>query len=217
MKFISDPSIDKNKFAEEILGGTPSMEDIVKKVAELEYLEEIESYKVQRAAEYPDFGAQLDHIYHNGIDSWKTNIVDPVKAKYAKVEIDTDELAAREAAALVVHQSEEYTKAKTRLEQYVLSVGVPESTEEVPTGAQVWDEDKEEWKDGTVTITTPEIPALEAQVEVVQDDENDGNEFNDKTVMVDNPLIVQDRNERVAAQAIVDATPQSVKDSVDGV
>ena len=29
-------------------------------------------------------GAQLDYIYHNGLDKWKTDIVDPVKAKYPK-------------------------------------------------------------------------------------------------------------------------------------
>ena len=97
MNFISEPGLDKRKFAKEVIGGTPSMEDIVQKVAELEYLEEVEVYKVQRAAEYPDFGSQLDYIYHNGIDSWKTTIVDPVKAKYAKVEVDADELATRKA------------------------------------------------------------------------------------------------------------------------
>ena len=43
-------------------------------------------YDVQRKAEYPDIGAQLDYIYHNGIDKWKTDIVDPVKAKYPKPE-----------------------------------------------------------------------------------------------------------------------------------
>tara|TARA_A100000172_G_scaffold12047_1_gene6410 strand:+ start:661 stop:960 length:300 start_codon:yes stop_codon:yes gene_type:complete len=41
-------------------------------------------YKDDRAAEYPDWGTQLDYIYHNGIDKWKTDIVDPVKAKYPK-------------------------------------------------------------------------------------------------------------------------------------
>lgn len=194
----------------------PTKEEIVQKIAELEYIEEVEVYKEVRAKAYPVMSEQLDKIFHEGIDAWKAEI-QAIKDAHPKAVIDNDTLASRKSQALVVHQSEEYTKAKTRLEQYVLSVGVPESTEEVPTGAQVWDEDKEEWKDGTITITTPEIPALEAQVEVLQDDENDGNEFNDKTVMVDNPLIVQDRNERVAAQAIVDATPQSVKDSVDGV
>lgn len=194
----------------------PTDTEIRNEVVRLSYLEEVEEYKRVRELAYPSSGEQFDKIFHDGVDAWKADI-QAIKDAHPKAVIDADELAARQATALADYQAEEYIKAKTRLEQYVLSVGVPESTEEVPTGAQVWDEDKEEWKDGTVTITTPEIPALEAQVEVLQDDENDGNEFNDKTVMVDNPLIVQDRNERVAAQAIVDATPQSVKDSVDGV
>ena len=41
-------------------------------------------YKDDRKAEYPDYGTQLDYIYHNGIDKWKTDIVDPVKNKYPK-------------------------------------------------------------------------------------------------------------------------------------
>ena len=48
--------------------------------AELDLLK----YKDQRKEEYPDWGTQLDYIYHNGIDKWKTDIVDPVKAKYPK-------------------------------------------------------------------------------------------------------------------------------------
>ena len=42
------------------------------------------TYQGQRSREYPDYGTQLDYIYHNGIDKWKTDIVDPVKAKYPK-------------------------------------------------------------------------------------------------------------------------------------
>ena len=45
-----------------------------------------QEYKNKRQMEYPDWGAQLDYIYHNGIDKWKTDIVDPVKAKYPKPE-----------------------------------------------------------------------------------------------------------------------------------
>ena len=41
-------------------------------------------YKEQRGNEYPSWESQLDYIYHNGIDKWKTDIVDPVKAKYPK-------------------------------------------------------------------------------------------------------------------------------------
>ena len=41
-------------------------------------------YQEDRAKAYPDWGTQLDYIYHNGIDKWKTDIVDPIKAKYPK-------------------------------------------------------------------------------------------------------------------------------------
>jgi len=44
------------------------------------------SYQRKRAAEYPNWGDQLDYIYHNGVDKWKADIVDPVKAKYPKPE-----------------------------------------------------------------------------------------------------------------------------------
>ena len=43
-----------------------------------------DEYKRNRAKEYPDWGTQLDYIYHNGIEKWKTDIVDTVKAKYPK-------------------------------------------------------------------------------------------------------------------------------------
>ena len=43
-----------------------------------------EKYKYQRQEEYPSIADQLDYIYHNGIDAWKTDMIDPVKAKYPK-------------------------------------------------------------------------------------------------------------------------------------
>jgi len=43
-----------------------------------------EQYKYQRAKEYPAISDQLDYIYHNGIDAWKTDMIDPVKTKYPK-------------------------------------------------------------------------------------------------------------------------------------
>jgi hypothetical protein len=43
-----------------------------------------EQYKYQRQKEYPSIADQLDYIYHNGIDAWKTDMIDPVKAKYPK-------------------------------------------------------------------------------------------------------------------------------------
>ena len=43
-----------------------------------------EQYKYQRQQEYPTIADQLDYIYHNGIDAWKTDMIDPVKTKYPK-------------------------------------------------------------------------------------------------------------------------------------
>ena len=43
-----------------------------------------EEYKSLREEEYPDWTKQLEYIYDNGIDKWKADIVDPVKAKYPK-------------------------------------------------------------------------------------------------------------------------------------
>ena len=43
-----------------------------------------EAYKELRAKEYPAITDQLDYIYHNGIDAWKTDMIDPVKNKYPK-------------------------------------------------------------------------------------------------------------------------------------
>jgi len=42
-----------------------------------------DEYKIKRALEYPNIFDQLDDIYHNGIDGWKTTIK-AVKDKYTK-------------------------------------------------------------------------------------------------------------------------------------
>ena len=41
-------------------------------------------YQRKRVAEYPSIGDQLDYIYHNGIDVWKADMIDPIKNKYPK-------------------------------------------------------------------------------------------------------------------------------------
>ena len=42
-----------------------------------------DTYKFQRAAEYPSIVDQLDKIFHDGIDEWKETI-QAVKTKYPK-------------------------------------------------------------------------------------------------------------------------------------
>ena len=64
----------------------PTEAELVAKQKELQDAWDAVEYQRQRAEEYPDWGTQLDYIYHNGIDKWKTDIVDPVKKKYPKPE-----------------------------------------------------------------------------------------------------------------------------------
>ncbi len=57
---------------------------VVAKQAELQVDHDSKEYQRKRAAEYPSYGDQMDYIYHNGIDAWKTDMIDPIKAKYPK-------------------------------------------------------------------------------------------------------------------------------------
>ncbi|MDA9938783.1 hypothetical protein N9C48_01600 [bacterium] len=84
----------------------PTEEEIVQKIAELEYTEEVEDYKRVRELAYPSTGEQFDKIFHEGIDAWKADI-QAIKDAHPKAVIDTDELASRKAAAL-----EEYTNTQ---------------------------------------------------------------------------------------------------------
>jgi hypothetical protein len=42
--------------------------------------------KEARLAEYPSYGEQLDYIYHNGLEAWKTDIIQPIKEAHPKPE-----------------------------------------------------------------------------------------------------------------------------------
>jgi hypothetical protein len=202
-----------------VLGGTiqwldtiqtqPTEEEIVQEIARLKYEEEVNEYQRNRASAYPDWGTQLDYIYHNGVDAWKTDIVNPVKTAHPKAEIDETELASRKAQAVFDLQLRNYTTATDRLAQYQVALGREEVTEEVVTG-QEWTEETDQMIDITETrVVLSAIEPVEATVDITSYDE-DGN----STVStVENPLITKDNAERADAQAVVDATPQEVIDA----
>ena len=58
-------------------------EDILAKQKELQTVYENNKYQRDRAMAYPSIVDQLDDLYHNGIDGWKTTIK-AVKDKYPK-------------------------------------------------------------------------------------------------------------------------------------
>ena len=98
-----------------------------------------------------------------------------------------------------------YKNAVARLAQYILSEGRTEVKEMRPNGEKTLNPETLEYEDVLVeTITQTAVEPLPATVDVWEGDEK---------VTVRNPLIVQDEEQRAAAQAIIDATPQEVKDA----
>ena len=145
-----------------------------------------------------DYQKVLDDIIEQGADCFEGDI-------------PTDLQTAADAKQFA-QQVEAYKIAKARVAQYQLSVGVPESTQTITTGMQEWNEEAMEMQDVTETVVIPAIPALEATVEVTTQEMGE----DPVTTTVANPLIVKDDQERAAAQAVIDATPQPVKDHVNG-
>jgi len=54
------------------------------KQTELQVEYDAQAYARNRQAEYPDWGSQLNKIYDDGLTKWKSEMVDPVKAKWPK-------------------------------------------------------------------------------------------------------------------------------------
>ena len=61
----------------------PSQEQIQAKIIELQTEYEANEYQRKRAVEYPSWQDQLDKIYHEGLDAWKSEIK-AIKEKYPK-------------------------------------------------------------------------------------------------------------------------------------
>jgi hypothetical protein len=83
------PNAEVNIREEQIEWLSPSIapvtdEEVNAETARLQVEYDAKEYQRLRAKEYPAITDQLDYIYHNGIDAWKTDMIDPVKAKYPK-------------------------------------------------------------------------------------------------------------------------------------
>jgi hypothetical protein len=180
------------------------------------------SYAELRAAEYPDMATQLDMQYWdniNGTTVWQSTI-DAIKAKYPKTitggvtVADVPSWVQEEAdAKLFAQQLSAYKQAVARLEQYVLADGREEVRSLEPTGEQVFNEETGEMEAVmaevvTVTAIEPLEPTVERTVY------SDGMDAEPTVETIENPLITQDNLERAEAQAVVDDTPQEVKDAL---
>ena len=184
------------------------------------------SYVELREAAYPSMADQLDMQYWdsvNGTTTW-ADAIQAVKDAHPTTitgGVTVGEVPAwvqEEADAwLVEKQTREYSESVVRLAQYRLADGREEVREDIvideeavldeagnptfneETGEQIMQDSTE----NVVTVTAIDpLPATITQVDM------EGNETE-----VPNPAIVRDDEERAAAQAIIDATPQAVIDA----
>ena len=122
-------------------------------------------------------------------------------------------MATEAATWLFNKQLADYKTATARLTQYIVSVGCEEVIESQPTGEQVFNEETSEMEDvmhDVITVTA--IEPVEATVtRLVYSEDDPMAEPTEETI--ENPLIATDVDERAEAQAVVDATPQAVKDA----
>jgi len=164
---------------------------------------------------YASTGEQLGMI----AEGTQAAHVAEIKALYPKTILGGITLAPvpaeiLEAAATKLFNTQlaSYNQAVSRLAQYVVSVGRVEVTEMQATGEQVLNEETMEMDDVMVeVITQSAIEAVEPTVEVTTYSDDMEAEPTVETIV--NPLITTDLAERLAAQNVVDASPEAVKDA----
>jgi len=62
----------------------PTESEIQAEITRLQAEYDANEYQRQRASEYPSWEKQLEKIYDDGVEAWKTEMIDPIKAKYPK-------------------------------------------------------------------------------------------------------------------------------------
>ena len=146
------------------------------------------SYAELRQPEYPPIEDQLDKIYHSGVAAWKKEIK-AIKDKYPKGITGRTDIAPLPEW---VETAVENYKFNQQLREYVKAVERLEKHQLSTTQERVVEEILENGFYYT-RETKPFIEALPA----------------------DDPRVIQDDKERVAAQAVIDNTPNNVKDAIN--
>ena len=62
----------------------PTKATIDTKLAEMQAAHDALAWSRHRESEYPDMGEQFNKIYDDGLTKWKSEMIDPVKAKWPK-------------------------------------------------------------------------------------------------------------------------------------
>jgi hypothetical protein len=184
------------------------------------------SYTELRAAAYPSMAEQMDMQYWdniNGTTTW-ADAIQAIKDEYPKTITggvtvgDVPAWVQEEADAwLFEKQSRDYAEAVARLAQYRLADGREEVREDIVVGQEAvldengvpaYDEETGEAIMQDITQNVITVTAIEPLPATVTEVDIEGSESE-----VSNPAIVKDDEERAAAQAVIDATPQEVIDA----
>ncbi len=128
-------------------------------------------------------------------------------------------MATEAATWLFNKQLSDYRTAVARLAQYQVALGREEVTEMQDTTEQQVDEEgmpifDEEGNPVYVQQEVVVVTAIEPVEPTVEQTVYSDDPMAEPTVeTIENPLITQDKAERAAAQAVVDATPDAVKEA----
>ena len=146
------------------------------------------SYAELRAPEYPPIADQLDKIYHSGVTAWKKDIKE-IKDKYPKAITGRTDIGPLPEWLYTAVNNYRFNQ---QLRSYVEAVERLARHQLSTTQQRVVDEVT---TDGVIqTVETfSYIAALPA----------------------DDPRVIQDKEERAAAQEVVDNTPQNVIDAIN--
>ena len=147
-----------------------------------------------------DYQSILDAIIEQGTDCFDGDIPEDLQAAADEKQFN--------------QQLADYRVATARLAQYVVVDGRAEVREMQPTGEQVYNEETGEMEDVMQeVITVTAIEPVEATVERTVYPDDPMSDAEPTIEVIENPLITKDNEERAAAQAVVDATPQAVVDA----
>ncbi len=144
----------------------PTEDEVIAKLAELNYQEEINVYQEKRKLEYPPLVDQLDKIYHTGLTAWKADIK-AIKDKYPKQIMDSTELQNRKDTAINDVKKTRYLAAVERLNKPKVADG-----RKVLIADNYWDPEQNKVIEGT-KYTYVDVPLTNDPLVVSDEAERD--------------------------------------------
>lgn len=146
------------------------------------------SYAELRAPEYPPIADQLDKIYHSGVNAWKAEIKQ-IKDKYPKAITGRTDIGPLPEWLYAAVDNYRFNQ---QLRAYVVASERLAQHQLSTTQQRVVEE----------VTTNGVIQTVETQPFI-------------QALPSDDPRVIQDDKERAAAQAVIDNTPQNVKDAIN--